>query len=377
MRRTRLVALVSIALVGLGCALPAVADPGNNGRGHAYGHDKPKHPRDIPTADGCTGRPDDVTLLEFTSHGQPAKALYALPSGTPRGIVVFDHGYSHTMYSWARHMARTSRQLGVITVTPDYRGQVDDLRHQPLPSSRGWQVQEGAEDTNAVAQLFDRLCLKGRGHNVLYSVSMGGNTAGLALAAQPRRSGGRPLWDEWVDVEGAANVLETYQGARLLAPVNGFAANATADIEREMGGTFEQRPERYRQLSVVNRTQEIAASGVKGVVMLHGVADGLVTHDISRQLQVLLRAQGVPVETTAFVTRSTSSEPGTTADGYLPTGLDSPFAGHASEASETHDVGLAGFAALAELYRGHRTGCSDRVVDGATGQTLRLYDGCA
>ena len=143
------------------------------------------------------------------------------------------------------------------------------------------------------------------------------------------------------------------------------------------GGTFEQRPERYRQLSVVNRTQEIAASGVKGVVMLHGVADGLVTHDISRQLQVLLRAQGVPVETTAFVTRSTSSEPGTTADGYLPTGLDSPFAGHASEASETHDVGLAGFAALAELYRGHRTGCSDRVVDGATGQTLRLYDGCA
>ena len=78
----------------------------------------------------------------------------------------------------------------MIAIAPNYRGQVDDLKAQPLPSSRGWRVAEGAVDTNAVAQLFDKTCLKGKGHNVLYSVSMGGNTAGLALAAKPKRLGG-------------------------------------------------------------------------------------------------------------------------------------------------------------------------------------------
>jgi hypothetical protein len=238
-------------------------------------------------------------------------------------------------------------------------------------------VSEGAVDTNTVAQLFDKLCLKGKGHNVLYSVSMGGNTAGLALAAQPKRQGGAPLWDEWVDVEGAANVLETYQGARALAPVNGFAANAKADIEREMGGTFEQKPGNYRKLSVVSRTSEIAGSGLKGVVMVHGYADGLVTHDIARQLQALLRAQDVPVDFRSVLTHSKTSESGTTLDGYVPTGRTSPFAGHASETSETHDVGLIGFRALTELYGGYHVACTDLVYDGGSSQGVRVADGCS
>ena len=325
----------------------------------------------------CTGNASTATLLSYPSGGQTAKALYVLPKGTPRGIVVFDHGYSHTMYSWVRHMQRTARTLGVIAVTPDYRGQFDDLRSKPLPSSRGWRVSEGAADTNAVAQLFDRACLHGRGHDVLYSVSMGGNTAGLALAAKPTRTGGAPLWDEWVDVEGAANVLETYSGAAVLAPVNAFAAHAKADIEAEMGGTPAQVPQVYADRTVVNRVDDIKASGVKGVVMAHGVVDGLVTHDISRQLQLRLRALQVPVDMRTFVTHSKSSEAGTTLDGYAPTGQPSPFAGHAGEASETHDVGLEGFTALAQLYGGHHVTCRDVVTDGATGQSQTVSDGCS
>jgi hypothetical protein len=324
----------------------------------------------------CTSSSAKAFATDFRAGGQTAKALVSLPKGTPKGVVVFDHGYSHTMHSWAKHMERTTRQLGVITITPNYRGQKDDMKAKPLPSSRGWRVAEGAVDTNAAATLYDRNCLRGKGHNVLYSVSMGGNTAGLALAAKPKRTGGAPLWDEWVDVEGAANVLETYQGARVLAPVNGFAANAKADIEAAMGGTPEQVPQVYAERTIVNRVDDIKASGVKGVVIVHGVLDGLVTHDISRQLQARLLAAGVPVDLTAFVSRSAASEPGTTLDGYLPTGQTSPFAGHASEASVTHDVGQAGFAALTALYKGTLVGCAERWRDGTTGLARDLTFPC-
>ena len=380
--RRRTLCLAALALAGA-VALPAHADDQGNGksRGHAYGHDKPRHVPDLPADEGCVGDPSQYTLLQFTSGGQPALALVTFPRTTPRGIVVFDHGYSHTMYSWTRHMARTSQQLGVITVTPDYRGQVDTFNGSSLPSSRGWRVAEGAVDTNTVVQLLDRTCFdrlaSARAHNVIYSVSMGGNTAGLALAAQPKRQGGAPLYDQWVDVEGAANVTETYLGARVLAPANTFAAHAVADIEQEMGGPLEKQPATYAQRTVVNRTPEIAASGITGVVMVHGYADGLVTHDISRQLQVLLRAQGVPVDFRSFLTHTAGSEPGTTLDGYLPTGVESPFAGHASEVSETQDVGVEGFHALSQLYSGYRVVSRDAFNDGTTDLHAGVQDGRA
>ena len=137
-----------------------------------------------------------------------------------------------------------------------------------------------------------------------------------------------------------------------------------------MGGTPETAMATYLERTVVNRVDDIKASGVKGVVMAHGYADGLVTHDVGRQLQARLRAAGVPVDFRSFLTHTPGTEAGTTLDGYLPTGLASPFAGHASEVSETHDVGLAGFAALAELYRGQKVRNADSFNDGLS--NLRL-----
>ena len=183
MRPLRLTVVLALALAAA-TALPSAASPG---KGHAYGHDKAKGPKNIPAASGCSGDPSTYSLLSYPSGGQTAQALYVLPKGKPKGIVVFDHGYGHTMYSWVRHMQRTAATLGVIAIAPDYRGQTDNLAAQPLPTSRGWRVAEGAVDTNTVAQLFDKACLKGKGHNVLYSVSMGGNTAGLALAEKGSR----------------------------------------------------------------------------------------------------------------------------------------------------------------------------------------------
>jgi acetyl esterase/lipase len=357
---SRRLALAS-AVVGLALA---TAVPSYAHEGHA------KH--GAPAANGCSGDPQQVKTLSYSVKGQPAQALYALPAGKPAGIVVFDHGYGHTMYSWSQHIARTAKTLGVIAIAPDYRGQVDTPAAKPggLPSSRGWQVAEGAEDSIAAVQLFDKRCGH-KGTNVVYGVSMGGNTSGLVVASKPKDAAGKPLFDYWVAVEPAVNVTETYQGARALAGVNEFAAHAQADIEKEMGGPFESKSSVYADRTVVNRTQDIAASGIKGVVIAHGVVDGLVTHDESRQLQALLRAQGVPVSMAAFVTHSKTSEAGTTVDGYAPVPHDSPFAGHASETSTTHDVGVAGFAALADLYVHPGFNCTESAYDGGTDQ--RVY----
>jgi acetyl esterase/lipase len=373
----RLVLVAAVLGLATATALPSYADhdngngkskDGKHGHHYAYGHDK--NDQD-PQADPCVGNPFDVQTISYTVKGQTAQALLALPAGKPRGIVVFDHGYGHTMWSWSAHLARTAANLGVIAIAPDYRGQVDSPPTKPggLPSSRGWQVAEGAEDSIAAVQMFDQLCGH-NGTNVVYGVSMGGNTSGLVVASKPKDGNGKPLFDYWVAVEPAVNVTETYQGARALAPVNDFAANAQADIEREMGGPFESKAAVYADRTVVNRTEDIAASGIKGVVIAHGVVDGLVTHDESRQLQALLRAQEVPVDMAAFLTHSQKSEAGTTVDGYAPVPHDSPFAGHASETSTTQDVGVAGFAALANLYKGMGVTCTESLYDGATGRSM-------
>ena len=186
----------------------------------------------------CTGSPDIANRLDLTVNGTPTYGLYVVPAGRPKGLVVVDHGYSHTPYSWVRHLSDMARRDGVIAVAMDYRGTLDSPPATPggLPSSRGWQVQEGAEDSIAVARLFDTQCPR-LPTIELYSVSMGGNTAGLAAAAKAQRLNGRPLWDYWIDVEGAVNVTETYNEATLVAlSGNTFAKNAKEDIEREMGG---------------------------------------------------------------------------------------------------------------------------------------------
>jgi acetyl esterase/lipase len=323
----------------------------------------------------CSGDPSSVQRLDLTVAGEPAWGLYALPASKPRGLVVFFHGYTHTAQSWAAHISRTAAQEGVIALAMDYRGQ-QDLPPEPgpdLPRSRGWQVSEGAADSIAAAQAFDRAC-PGLATIVGYGVSMGGNASGLAVASRATRSTGAPLFDQWFDIEGAVNVIEIYTAAReLAASGNALAANATADIEREMGGPLEERPEAYTTRTVVRRAEDIKASGIKGVTIVHGVDDGLVPNSQSREMQSRLLALGIPTDVFTAGTRGPSSESGTTLSGSLVPGFDSPFAGHADETSTTHIVGRTGFERLSAYLRsGETPHCRDFVVDGTTGTTTQV-----
>ncbi len=351
----------------------------------AFAHHKPKHPKPKPksppvTTPGditedhtpkCVGDPDAVTRLDLIVNGQQTWGLFAMPKVPAKGIVVVGHGYGHTAESWRRHLAAIANRNGVVAVAMNYRGQIDTPGN-PLPSSRGWQVAEGAEDSIQAAQLFQRACPHAK-TIVMYGVSMGGNTAGLAAASGAKRSNGTPLFDYLFDIEGAMNVTETYFEARALAVTgNAYAKNAVEDIEREMGGPFEERSDVYLDRTVVNRVDDIKASGIKGVVVVHGVVDGLVGYNQSPEFVTRLREHGIPVDFWTAVTRGAKSESGTTLDGYVTgniPGYTSPFAGHASEASETHIVGTAGFERLAWLFKGVTPACRVGVLDGTLGYT--------
>ena len=347
MSRSRVFLTGLVTAVSLAAALPALASPPVTPPGQAK--------------KACTDKTDDAKPLTLRVSGGDANGLYGFPATPPKDLVVFAHGYGHTSQSWAHHIRRTARIHDAAAVAMDYRGlEINpDSNGDGLPESRGWNARAGAADLVAAAQHFERLCPSIE-RITIFGVSMGANMSGLAVAnaAEERRSDGSPLFDYWFDIEGAVNVIETYAGARVLAPANSFAANAQEDIEAEMGGPIEETgPEPYADRAVVTHIDEIQASGVKGVVLVHGVDDGLVPYNQSREMAGLLLGAQVPYDFFTVGRRSPESEKETTATGYAGDPLFgqagqeymSPFAGHASEKSTTHIIMATAFDRLADL----------------------------
>jgi nitrate reductase NapAB chaperone NapD len=319
----------------------------------------------------CTGKPGTAHRLTLTVAGVKTFGFYAVPAKRAKGIVVFDHGYSHTAWSWVQHVEQVAKRDGVIAIAMDYHGQKDSppAKGETLPSSRGWRVAEGAQDSIAAAKLFDKSCSTG-GINTVYGVSMGGNTSGLVVAAQPKRASGKPLFDYWFAIEPAVNVTETWTEATAVAQSgNQFANYAAADIEAEMGGTPAEAPDAYQSHTVMARIQDIAGAGLKGVAVVQGVDDGLVPYNQSRELVAGLRASRIAVDDVTAGTRG-DGEPGTTLTSNVvgPTGQQSPFAGHGSEVSNTQLVIETGFDLLDGLYLRHRPpACHESFRDGDSG----------
>jgi len=320
--------------------------------------------------EACTGDPDVVRRLDLTVGGQATYGSYATPSRAPRVLAVYGHGFSFNVDAWRRHLPRTARREGALALAMNYRG-LRDLPPGPrdrYQRSRGWPVRAGGEDLVAAAQAALRACPTIR-HVVLLGISMGGNATGLAAAARARRPDGRPLFDFWIGVEGVYNLVELYQGARALAPVNAFAAAAREDIEAETGGTPETQPAAYAERTVVNRARDIAASGLRGVVLVHGVEDGLAPFNQAQELTRALRGAGMPTDLFTVTRRSPGDDEDTTVSSY--SGRRTDNAGHGPEWSENHIVIDTGFDRVAALVtRGDPAPCNrDFTVDGAASPT--------
>jgi dipeptidyl aminopeptidase/acylaminoacyl peptidase len=256
---------------------------------------------------------------------------------------------------------REAARHGLIAVTMDYRGlQIfPDDNGDGLPHSRGWNAITGAEDLIAAARLYESLCEVEI--VTILGVSMGANMSGLAVAMAGERNltkagSESPLFDYWVDVEGSVNLVETYAAARLAAGADAGARNAQQDIEAETGGTFEQKPEEYRERTVVARVDDLEASGIKGAIVIHGTDDGLVPPNQSRELATLMREAGIITEMISIGRRDEDSERETTISGHVAGRVHkdyvSPLAGHASEKSSTHIVMQTALARLWSLMEG-------------------------
>lgn len=293
---------------------------------------------------------------------------YALPAAKPTGLAVFAHGYRNSSASWQGHLAEAA-QHGLVAVAVDYTGL------GPAPDYRGWPAQAGGADLVTAAKYFLGRC-KDIHEVVLLGVSMGGNMSGLAVAAKAKRADGiTPLWDYWVDVEGVTNWVETWATAVAAGQSgNAYAAGAAADIQAEAGGTPLTATGAYQSRDVLARVPDIAASGVKGVLMVHSVEDGLVPYDQSRETSTALRVLGVPTDVYSVVRRTSDRDPGhdqTTllSDANSSLGDADPFSGHAWEGSSTHIVMTTSLGAMYALFDAAAAKPSNRefIVDSGLG----------
>ncbi|MGZ6642026.1 MAG: hypothetical protein ACXVFT_09340 [Solirubrobacteraceae bacterium] len=295
------------------------------------------------SAASCTGNPSSVQRLGLTVGGQPTYGLYTLPASTPRGMVVFGHGYSYNVDAWRQHMIRAATKDGLVAVTMDYRGLKDLPKDQTgFERARGWPVKAGSEDLVAAGQYFDRLC-GGFDRRFLLGVSMGGNSTGLTAALKAKTLDGRPLFDYWVGIEGVWNLTELANQARAAGPTNPFAQNAYDDIVGQTGGTPEQKPDAYAERTVVTRASDIAASGLRGIVLVHAIDDGQASYDQAQQMRNAMRAAGTPTDLYSVSRKADGDTPDSTLDG------NQTMAGHAPEWS-THHISMdTGFDALSAL----------------------------
>jgi acetyl esterase/lipase len=298
--------------------------------------------------------------------GQSATGLYSLPNAAPRGIVVVGHGFPGTAASEASLVQQIATDDQVVALAMDYRG-------TNLANGVGWRVIEGAQDSIAATKLFDSSCpLSAQFTNAVLGISMGGNMSGIAVASAAKRSSGAALYDYWFDLAGVTDVPEIYTDATAIsnAPIGSLQTigrEAVSSMNAEFGGTPVTAPAAYLGNSPVLRTSKMKSSGLKGVVISHGVLDGEVTSDMSVQMASALAGTGIPTDVYTSVFKDPGTASGVTLDGDvlgLIPGYVSPFAGHVSQV-----VLGAATQRLTALYNGGPgpAGLSVTLVDGDLG----------
>ena len=368
MRRIALVTLAGAVAAAL--AAPALA---HGGHGHAPAQGT------LAGSVPCTGD-GAAHEVSYRFDGVRTYATYAAPTKRPTSVVVFAHGYGHTAKSWRAH-ARWAAARGALAVAPTYARSTETPNGKnntiKPANQRGWRVQEGAAEMVAFAKDLRTRCRVAQ--VVIFGVSMGGNSSALAVAGAgaAHKAGQKPAFDWWIDVEPVTDVPQMYTLARAASVALEFAKNAQEDMEQEFGGTLEQKPDAYRAASPIERVSDIAASGVRGVSIVHGAGDATVPYPQARELQLRLRQVGVPVHLTTVLTRAEGTESDSSIDAALGLPIGPFLAGHASETrGKDHLVMRESLAQLDQLLR-KRTFLApgDTVIDGQTGISRRTTVG--
>jgi acetyl esterase/lipase len=257
----------------------------------------PLRPDEVPCSDRSDPRVAAISNegIELTSMLGLAAGRYALPdTDQPTDLVIFFHGHQNDSCSWRNHL-REAAAHGAVAVAMNYTGQEDRVvEPYGLVENWGWAVRAGADDSVAAARYFlHRYPSIQQVFN--FGTSMGGNVSGYANYVDGAvREDCSPLWDYWIATEGVHNLTEEYTAARTVAESGSVAgAQATQEIEEENGGTLEEVPEAYAEITNTQHAAEMAF--LKGAVMVHGTNDQTVPVEQSRSMTDNLRSAGVPV----------------------------------------------------------------------------------
>lgn len=273
--------------------------------------------------------------------GTASGLLGYVPGSAPTRLVVFCHGLGHTVEASWYGAVEDFVDADTAVVTTNYRD------NSELPILRA------AHDTIAATLLAKRRFPSVQ-QVYLLGVSLGGAVSGTAIAESVHAgSDGKGLYDYWVDVEGLANLSESWAEATAVVP------EYAAFIESETGGTPLTVPAEYVRRSPVLRAQEMAAAGLKAVAVVHDVNDGLVVYNQAPEMAAALVTAGIPVQQFNVLRVSDTQDPGTTGTGALAgvLGLDDPnnmirLSGHGSEADYAHPVIRTGFEQLRMMLDG-------------------------
>ena len=265
--------------------------------------------------------PSGATVVDYwvaSEGGALAHGLVTrLPEGeAPTAFLLILHGYGHQAESHRAHL-QTLAEKGVLAVAMDYRGPQD-----------GFPLAAGAADSVAAAR--DLLARHPVEDSYLYSVSMGTAVAAMVVPELPG------VFDAWVIGEGLGVLHETWAGATLLKPSgNPTAVRAAEAIEQETGGTPATVPLEYAKRSAALRVPEYEGFPI-GIILTHGLNDGLVPYNQGREMVGALRANGFKADFYTVV-RGEARQEGTTLTGYAGQNVDG-LAGHGSEAARSHTL---------------------------------------
>jgi acetyl esterase/lipase len=241
---------------------------------------------------------------------------------------------------------------GAVAVAMDYRG----------PGR--WDVQKGYRDLiGATEDLHARFPSIAR--TVIWGMSMGGETTGMAVAARP------DLFDYWVDSFGVVDLFQEFAALGLYPGVNANPndpGNPTGSwIVEGAGGTPASAPATYLAMSPAYHADGMR--GIKRAYISHGVGDLIVQYSQSRLMYANLVANGVPVTLDTVVTRGG--------------GVQGPFLPVAGTQTVPTPVGPAAHDGAAIAYSAETVGAllsggepdagtafREWVVDGTTGQRV-------
>jgi acetyl esterase/lipase len=291
-----------------------------------------------------------VERYSITVDGENALGWLAYPAtGTPTKLLVIGHGccgkpdQSGTVRAYAD-------AYGAVAVAMDYRG----------PGR--WDVLKGHRDligaTEDLKARFPAIAT-----TVIWGISMGGETTGMAVAARP------DLFDYWVDSFGVVDLFQEFAALGVYPGVNANPNdpnNPTGSwIVEQTGGTPATAPQAY-----LDRSPAYHADGMRGIkraYIAHGVGDLIVQYSQSRLMYTNLVANGVPVTLDTVVTRGGAVQPPFVPAGGVPT-VPTPVA------PASHDGSVTGYSAetvgalLSGVAPDAGTTFREWVVDATTGQ---------